>query len=80
MARGFAPVTAAEQHGWSDEPFGCRDVHRIKGFGSALDVEADRIDHAKRASNRPGDRRPLVNIRCNGPELRIIAAGRVRPP
>ena len=62
------------------EPFGGCDVHRIEGFRAALDVKADRIDHAKRVSHRPGDRRPLVNIRCNGPELQIIAAGRVWAP
>jgi hypothetical protein len=61
-------------------PLGRRDMHRMEGFCSALDVEADRVDDAKRPFNRRRDRLPLANIRGNGPKLQIIAAGSLRAP
>ena len=46
----------------------------MEGFFSTRNVETDRIDHAKRARDRAGNRCPLVNIGCNRPKLRNIAA------
>ena len=64
----------------ASQPLGCRNVHRMEGFFSARNVETDRIDHAKRAGDRAGNRLPVVNIGSNSPELRIIVARRPRLP
>ena len=36
------------------EPLGCRDMHRMKGFFAAFNVETDRIHYTKRAGNGAG--------------------------
>src|SRR5262245_65541232 len=48
------------------------DVHGMERIRSALNVEAHRVDDAKRPFDRCRDGWTLADIDANGPEFRII--------